>query len=228
MANSQKVDLATDFTITDTDGNTVNLFSYLEDGKTVMLFFFTIDCGHCHLQAPNVDSVWRATGSGNNNILIWGFESSTLQEYGNEDVELFKTETGVGFPCFSNLTQEPVNQYYNVSYTPQIHIICPDKRTSEISFLEMLESIAGCGPNYIPELVDFFPVEYSQNGNKLIVENISGDEVQFAVYTVLGRQVFSGNLQPSGQISIDLTGIENMFLLRSVSKAGAYIKKIIL
>lgn len=227
FTNGQQVQQAPDFTITDTDGNTVNLYSILDEGKTVLLFFFNIDCGHCHLQAPDVDSVWQATGFGAGNVVVWGFETSTLQEVYNEDVVLFKIETGIGFPCFSNYNQEPVHQYFNVSYTPQIHIICPDKRRSEISFYEMLESIAGCGPNIITNLPAINPLTAIITDKHLLIENAGRERIKIQVFNMLGVCVFSGEVEAESQILVALPENADVFLLRSVSGGMAHVLKIV-
>ena len=44
--------------ITDLEGNTHNLYSYLDDGKTVILDFFTVNCTSCQDGAPHLDTFW--------------------------------------------------------------------------------------------------------------------------------------------------------------------------
>ena len=43
---------ATDFTVTDTDGNTHNLYSILNSGKYVCIDFFFTTCGPCQSTSP--------------------------------------------------------------------------------------------------------------------------------------------------------------------------------
>ena len=112
---------AIDFTIEDTQGNIVNLFDEMENDKTVILFFFSSDCGGCHVEAPKVDSIYRQFGSGQQQLLVWGIaeENSTL-----EDVLEFIDETEISFPCFPTGHATDVFELYDITYMPQLFIIC--------------------------------------------------------------------------------------------------------
>jgi len=227
-ARAQQVPLAQDFTITDTDGNTYNLYEQLESGKKILLFFFNINCGHCHLEAPKVDSVWQQTGSGTGDVIVWGFESSTLEQFTDEDVELFKTETGISFPCFSNENNEPVHEYFEVSYTPQIHIICPDKRRSEISFYEMIESIAFCETNFTNEFLSVFPISVLVNGSTLVIDNQGTQHANIDVYDLNGINLFSENIAPGSSNNSFYIPSKNMYVLRAIYNGKVVCKKLII
>ena len=41
---------APDITVTDINGNTHNLYNYLDSGKVVVLEFLSVTCGHCQQQ----------------------------------------------------------------------------------------------------------------------------------------------------------------------------------
>jgi len=223
---SQNVTIAQNFSITDTDGNTYVLYDELDANKTVYLFFFSVDCGHCHIQAPNVDSVWQQLGSGTGEVLVWGFESSTLEPSTNQDVELFKEETGISFPCFSNIDNEPVYEYFEVTYYPQIHIICPDKRRAEISFFEMIESLGFCEPNYINQNQINSPFIVTHEYGKINITNSSSTSAFCVITDVTGKTLYSGDLNP-GSLCLPVNHTDsNFYILRFYSNGETYCKKI--
>ncbi|HOK38060.1 MAG: TlpA disulfide reductase family protein [Bacteroidales bacterium] len=130
-----------DFTLTDTDGNTVNLFTELQNGKTVLLFFFSTSCIHCDHAAPIVDSIYKQFGQGTQNLLVWGIA------YQHANIEMildFKSRTGIEFPCFPTGHADDVFSFYNIEYTPQIKIICNDEVSPPIPQNEIVENLSYC------------------------------------------------------------------------------------
>ena len=57
------------FTVTDSQGNTHNLYtSYLDQGKTVVIKFFFTTCPPCIAISPQWQDKYEAWGSGNNDV----------------------------------------------------------------------------------------------------------------------------------------------------------------
>ncbi|KUO64114.1 MAG: hypothetical protein APF84_08375 [Gracilibacter sp. BRH_c7a] len=56
--NSSKIDLAPDFSLTDLDGNTVNLSDY-RGQKNVYLNFWASWCGPCKQEMPDIEAIHR-------------------------------------------------------------------------------------------------------------------------------------------------------------------------
>jgi len=123
--------IAPDFTVTDINGNTWNLYDLLEDGKTVLLDFMATWCSPCwqyhqahHLETlheqlgPNGTDELRILmieGDGNTGLAaLQGFGSNT---YGN-------WITGTPYPIINN---NSLNDPYLISSYPTMFIICPDK-----------------------------------------------------------------------------------------------------
>ena len=65
--------VAVDFTITDTDGVEPNLFGYLDNGKHVILQFFTVEgCATCTEQAEDFSTTYMLYGCNEHDIIFLG------------------------------------------------------------------------------------------------------------------------------------------------------------
>lgn len=120
---------ALDFTVTDTDGNTLHLFEALDNGKTVLLDFFFTTCSFCQQYAPIIEQVYQNTGAGSGDIYFWGLD------YGDTDAEViaYKQAYGVTNPCASGIEgnanaaiQLYIDNFNFIGY-PTYTVICPDR-----------------------------------------------------------------------------------------------------
>lgn len=118
-----------DFTVTDTEGNSLNLYNTLNSGKTIMLDFFFTTCPPCIENVDNIEHIYQQFGAGQGMFDIWGINDR------NSDAQViaYKAAQGVTNPCASGSEGNAlsvVNQYssvYNFTGFPTYSIICPDK-----------------------------------------------------------------------------------------------------
>ena len=126
---AEKSMFSPDFSIIDTDINSLSLYNTLATGKTVLIDFFTTSCGSCGFYAPVIDSIYQNYGSGAGNIEFWGIE----QSHNDSLVDIFKTTYGVTNPCASGLQGNGSNVFdifinqFNLSGTPTYAVVCPNK-----------------------------------------------------------------------------------------------------
>lgn len=117
-----------DFTITDTDGNELNLYETLAQGKTVFIDLFFCGCGYCQQYAPIIEQIYENTGAGEEDILFWGISDRDS----DAAIQSYKQTHGVSNPCAgaagggANATNV-VNQGQNFQGWPTYCVICPDK-----------------------------------------------------------------------------------------------------
>lgn len=115
-----------DFTLTDIDGNTYNLYEELAQGKAVVLDFFRYYCHACRESSQAVEGLWQDYKE--NNVWVW-----KIDIYDNEtetQVRDFKEQFGGTMPSFlkgSNLFRYFVLEFGLQSATPGFIIILPDK-----------------------------------------------------------------------------------------------------
>lgn len=115
---------AVDFTVTDTDGNVHNLFTYLNDGKYVVIDFFFTTWPSCIASSPDVNQSYIDFGCNTGDVIFISIDS------GDDDaaVEQYDIDYGLDIPSVSG-TQgggDAVNSDYGISAYPTIIIIAPN------------------------------------------------------------------------------------------------------
>jgi thiol-disulfide isomerase/thioredoxin len=118
------LDTAVNFTVKDVDGITHRLNEYLEQGKMVLVDFFTITCGPCITYAPEINASYENFGCNNSNIIFLGINWGA----NNQQVIEFGETYGAYFPKVSGLEgngNHVVADYQVISY-PTVILIMPD------------------------------------------------------------------------------------------------------
>ncbi len=88
---------AIDFTITDTHGNTHSLYSdYLNNGTTVLIDFFFVDCPPCNAFAPSLQGIYEEWGSGQADVQFLSLSSKSFDS--NADVSGYEATHGITSP----------------------------------------------------------------------------------------------------------------------------------
>ena len=86
-----------DFTITDTEGNELNLYTYLDAGYTIFVDLYYTRCGWCQTYAPIIEQVYQNHGAGQGTILFWGISSDPYDT--DPVIDQYKTNYDVTNPC---------------------------------------------------------------------------------------------------------------------------------
>jgi len=88
---------AIDFTFTDTDGQEHTLYEdYLDEGKTVLIDFFFVDCPPCNTFAPFLQELYEDWGEGEDNVQFFSLSSKSWDS--NADVKGYETQHGLTNP----------------------------------------------------------------------------------------------------------------------------------
>ncbi|NCC87942.1 MAG: redoxin domain-containing protein [Clostridia bacterium] len=207
---------AIDFSLTSTDGIEVNLFNELDNGKTILLSFFSTSCGGCVVEAPKVDSIYQQFGSGTEQLLVWGIASPTSPLLG---IANFIDETEITYPCFETGHAEyDVFDLYGILYTPQIYIVCDYSVSESISFLEIIENLNYCFPTKI-DIIEMYPNLYSQNG-KIFIENTFNESISVQVFDITGKQIINDRLKPEMNTSYSKFVKNQIYIVNMLSNSG--------
>jgi len=84
---------AIDFTFTDTQGQEHTLYEdYLDEGKTVLIDFFFVDCPPCNTFAPHLKEIYDDWGSGQEDVEFFTLSSKGWDS--NADVEGYEQQHG--------------------------------------------------------------------------------------------------------------------------------------
>jgi hypothetical protein len=118
------------FTITDTEGNTYDLYETLDSGMTVFIDLFFTRCSYCQQYTPIIEQIYQDTGAGQDDILMWGISNDPFDT--DQIIDQYKIDYGVTNPCagpqgggITALTTIIAGQ--NFMGFPTYCVICPDR-----------------------------------------------------------------------------------------------------
>lgn len=213
-----------DFTVVDTHGNTHKLYEdYLDQGKTVVIDFFWVNCGLCYNLAPHMETLYQDWGAGEYDVQFMGL---TIMS-GDDDMDVidFDNGAGVSYPSISaeGGAIEAGAPFLDDDFgffegTPAVAVISPDGTvqfdifggvpSSIISILE--QQIIDTGAMHPSEVTDIedaipvfdelmvFPNPVRDFASVSFTLNENTD-VNIRVFNMLGQsamEVFNGNKYP--------------------------------
>ena len=114
---------ASDFTITDIDGNSRNLYSELDANQIVVLKFFTNWCSVCNNTADDVVAIYNDYQTAGEPVVFWALDRD--QNETNADATTFRNNHSIPFPVIGEAYT--VSQQFGVQYQPEYFIIRPDR-----------------------------------------------------------------------------------------------------
>jgi len=203
-ANAQLANgsVAPDFTLVDYYGTTHNLYSYLNNGKTVFLEMFAAHCPVCwgYHQTHTMKNMYNNYGpNGTNEIMVLALEydqwndSNAFMGNGPSWVTQGNWLSGTPFPIFD--VEDPnrgVFADYNVNFYPVVYKICPNKivervLTSETVF-QLYQKVQDCqNALSVQAFSDDESIYFNQQSKKLIV--IQPQKIKKIIITNVQGQV---------------------------------------
>lgn len=210
FAQIQDGSTAPDFTFTDINGNTHNLYSYLDQGKYVAIDISATWCLPCwNYHEENVmdslyelhdapgDNTWKvlfieADGTTNSDDLNGLTTASQGNWVQNSNYTIIDPPTGVPLSNFSNA--------YELSFYPTFFLICPDKRVFQTGLngprptVEMWETVASmCLTSGIDEVDSAFVLGIYPNPAKgemtISLRLATTSDITLSVKNLLGQSV---------------------------------------
>lgn len=136
MAQLPSGSLAPDFTATDINGKTWNLYEILDSGKSVVLDISATWCSPCwdYHTSGTLDRLYEMYGPDGTDemvvIMVEGDANTALEcLYGNCENTLGDWTDGVHYPIIDNAD---IAEAYEITYYPTIYHICQNRILSEI------------------------------------------------------------------------------------------------
>ncbi len=128
---------APDFTLTDIDGTTHNLYTYLNEGKTVVLNFSTTDCGECwnFHETRNMNTANTLYGASGTDEMVFLFleidSTSTLSALEGDGLYTAGNWlNNTDFPIIDDAQE--VAAEYDITDVPTVIAVCADMTTIDL------------------------------------------------------------------------------------------------
>jgi len=225
--------IAPDFTLTDIYGNQHNLYSYLEQGKTVYIDFFACHCPTCwnYHSSSNLSNLFDqyGPGSSSNDVFVFAIEldpnNGTNEFFGISGTTQGNWVEGTNYPQINpegNLLTQTMNDF-SVDYYPLIYAICPDKKITNIGTKTtalLYQHVSTCEPILATEEIKNQPsIQYqslSENLKIALPVAYLKESPKLEIYSLNGQLISSFTLQETtSEVSL------------SFLKSGMYFLKII-
>ncbi len=226
FAKAQKsLTTAVDFTVTDTHGNSHNLYSILNSGKYVCLDFFFTTCVPCQLTCPYYKETFTNYGCNTQDIFFLSID------YGNTDAQVDAYEVtylggNAGYPTISGIEGggTAVCDAYGLTGFPTYMLIAPNKQiietdmwpiSSAASFDTYFNSHSlaqkTCLPAGIIESTPLSSISFYPNPavNNVIIETSDNEKMNTVkIYDVLGKLITHQNINKQDRYELDVIELE--------------------
>ena len=216
---------ASDFTATDTDGNSFNLFSVLNSGKYVCLDFFFTTCGPCQQTCPFFKETFTNYGCNTQDIVFLSIDN------GNTDAEVDAYEVtflggNAGYSAISG-TQGGGNTIcsaYGIGAFPTYILIAPNKQiietdmwpiTNAASFDTFINAHSlvqkSCLSASIEEVAAPVSISFYPNPaiNNVIIKTSNNEKMNnVKIYDVLGKLLINQFINNEERYGLNVSELE--------------------
>ncbi len=228
---------ATDFTLTDIDGNSHTLFNYLDAGQTVVLYCFFIECGNCNFTTPLMQDIYEDFGGEDGCVTVLALDIYNANT--ESAIASYKASKGATFPFIasstnSNLTSIASNQFGDNIGTPAVMVIGPDAtivsatQTSSAfpdgTIVNAIEEVVqpNCFPVAVPSVIEAnttLTAYPNPANNHLQINSNNFNAPTVSLYNTYGQTVFFST-QLNAQSTINVTHLPAGLYLLKLTEAG--------
>lgn len=234
---------APNFSAIDAQGNNQNLYSYLDSGKFVLLYFFYDTCFVSQTNVPEVDNACIKFGCNTNDVLFLGINFSNT----DGEVVSFENNYGLHFPNVSGIDgggNEIVSLFQVIAF-PSIILIAPDRSIPKqdiwpLSSVNIIDELLSSGVDTIS--CPYAAISHLENASQfqifpnpvkdyLNISNFSNEEnLTIDLFDFLGKKVITQNTSRFNKKAINVSHLNSGIYLLRISKPGEILhsEKIIL
>lgn len=213
------LEYAEDFLVKDVNENSHTLYSYLEDGKIVVIPFFTTSCGSSSTYTADIVQSFDDFGCNQSNVLYLGVNWGS----NNIGVTDFMSAHAVEYPCASGeegLGDQVTEQYEIASLITTLVIMPdgtiagqfygPDYYPTRDSLNSLLLSLGGqmqtcaVGIDTNPILKAPHMQIISNYGSKQLtvsLNNLLSDSYQLGIFNISGQLIWTTQIEPTADIT---------------------------
>jgi len=214
---------AVDFNVETIDGDSINLFSLLDDGKIVVIDFFFTYCIPCQQYAPDFQEAYEEFGENEGNVIFMGMSLVDM----NEGVHEFDSIYGLTYPSISGYQGggSAVNEDYAIECYPTVIVITPDHQIAEQkvwlptthNIIDAVFDAGGKTVGFDDQMqtdanVMVYPNPVAHNAF-LKIDIPSASNIQYEIVDLLGNIIFSSDKhfigKGSSKFELPLSGLIN-------------------
>ncbi len=222
-------DIAPDFTLTDLNGDTYNLYDELDLGKTVLVEFFATDCGYCHGYAPLVEELWQTNGADGETLWIWSIEAA-----GANDVLIqeFIDQHSSTNPFFSTKGNRAVVDAYGVTWTPRFFVVCPDRTMTSCLAYEAHAYIDTCAMTTDNQLLlagqKRDVIEYNNQDITIDIDDFKNRNFTIDIYNSTSNKILTKEIKETISIPFNKSSYKSdIYFIRVSNGKESFIRKIV-
>lgn len=222
------LDEAVDFTAKDVHGTQHHLFDILDNqGKYVLIDFFSVTCGPCQTMAPKIDRVYSYFGNNEMDLFVVAIDKS----FNNQMVLDFEEEYDTHYPAISGLDGKgfQIFEDFQIPYYPSLILIAPDHSIVEQAIpipnsaqelIDLLEGTYGLQAVSVDEVENqrAFNIYPNPATNYFVLEPPFNQSVEsLIVYSITGKEVLRLNsFSGSNNIQVNIENLKKGMYLVSV------------
>jgi len=130
ILSAQSQQIAPNFTVTDTQGQSHELYEILENGQRVVLDFFYVGCSYCQFYSPFIQQSYENFGCNKGDVFFLGIDWNDS----DSDVIAFDSTYGIEYPSASGLDgdADSVVNLYNISFYTTLMVIDTNKHIIKV------------------------------------------------------------------------------------------------
>jgi len=236
-------DVVDDFTLTDIEGNTHNLYEYTAAGKYVYLDFFFTTCGPCQSTAPIYNEFFDKYGCGAGDVMCISVNRGTdndaqVEEYDNTHGGSFNHAPIIS----SDGGAQDVRINFGITAYPTICLINPENQIIKldiwpVSGVETFENTfpaefdptpipCTLGINEITSEGDFSIFPNPSTGGIITISLQATSSANVSISNILGKEVFQSYLDNQNN-SIQPNLAPGSYFVQVNTDKGTNVKKLI-
>lgn len=241
--------IAPNFTFTDMNGKTQDLYSYLNAGQSVVIDISATWCGPCwnYHNSGNLEKFYTAQGpSGTNKAVVLFIEGDGATT--DADMKGTGSNTqgdwtkGTPYPMCNpikaNIT--PFNTAYKIGYFPTMYLICAankkTKKVDQYTTAQLTSALGTCPTTTDVDNIDFdsyvsvFPSP-SKGNISVDISSVDFGDVNVKIYNVMGEVITQSNNNSSNvsEMKFDLSAqTDGIYFVEVRSGEKKVVKKVML